>query len=51
MKGWVLKPTSLWGIAIGRPFIWPGCEASNLEEPGAVIPHAGIWVAADKAIV
>jgi hypothetical protein len=26
--------------------ILPGCEASNLEEPGAVVPHAGICAGA-----
>ena len=34
--GWAMKQTSLREIAEVE------CEASNLEEPDAVIPHAGI---------
>jgi hypothetical protein len=40
MSGWAIKQTSLREIAEVE------CEASNLEEPGAVIPHAGICAGA-----
>jgi len=29
----------------------PGLRITGSEEPGAVVPHAGIWVAADKAAI
>ena len=49
LKGRALKPTSLRAIARGAATAvccCSMCDASNSEEPGAVVPHAGICAGA-----